>query len=78
MVRLQAVSVGSREDLEALGRALEEHGVRPVVDRVFSFGQAHAAYAHLASRRKQSPSKSEECLFFHPPAPSDSGEQPVR
>ncbi|HYO54098.1 zinc-binding dehydrogenase [Archangium sp.] len=49
VVRLQAVSVGSREDLEALGRALAVQGVRPVVDRTFSFDEAHAAYAYLAS-----------------------------
>jgi NADPH:quinone reductase-like Zn-dependent oxidoreductase len=49
MVRLQAVSVGSREDQEALGAALEAHGVRPVVDRVFPFEELPAAYAHLAS-----------------------------
>ncbi len=49
VVRLQAVSVGSREDLEALGRALGAHGVRPVVDRTFPFEQAPAAFEHLAS-----------------------------
>lgn len=49
VVRLQAVSVGSREELEALGRALAVQGVRPVVDRTFSFAEAHAAYAYLAS-----------------------------
>lgn len=49
IVRLQAVSVGSREDLESLGRALAAQGVRPVVDRVFSFDDARAAYEYLAS-----------------------------
>lgn len=49
MVRLQAVSVGSRESQEALGRALAAHGVRPVVDRVYPFEEAHAAFAHLES-----------------------------
>jgi NADPH:quinone reductase-like Zn-dependent oxidoreductase len=49
IVRLQAVSVGSRDDLESLGRALSAQGVRPVVDRTFSFDQAPAAYEYLAS-----------------------------
>ncbi|QSQ21877.1 NAD(P)-dependent alcohol dehydrogenase [Pyxidicoccus parkwayensis] len=49
IVRLQAVSAGSREDLESLGRALAAQGVRPVVDRVFSFDEARAAYEYLAS-----------------------------
>jgi NADPH:quinone reductase-like Zn-dependent oxidoreductase len=49
VVRLQAVSTGSRDDLEALGRALAAHDVRPVVDRTFPFDEAHAAYVYLAS-----------------------------
>lgn len=49
VVRLQAVSVGSRDDLEALGRALAAQGVRPVVDATFPFERAHAAFEHLAS-----------------------------
>ncbi|MCP3143870.1 zinc-dependent alcohol dehydrogenase family protein [Pyxidicoccus xibeiensis] len=49
MVRLQAISVGSREDLETLGRALEARGVRPLVDRAFLFSEAHAAFEYLAS-----------------------------
>lgn len=49
VVRLQAVSVGSREDLESLGRALSEQGVRPVVDRVFPFSEAREAFEYLAS-----------------------------
>jgi NADPH:quinone reductase-like Zn-dependent oxidoreductase len=49
VVRLQAVSAGSREDLESLGRALAEHEARPVVDRVFPFDEARAAFEYLAS-----------------------------
>lgn len=49
VVRLQAISTGSREDLESLGRALTEHGARPVVDRVFPFSEARAAFEYLAS-----------------------------
>ncbi|NOK17361.1 zinc-dependent alcohol dehydrogenase family protein [Corallococcus carmarthensis] len=49
VVRLQAVSTGSRDDLEALARALTVHGVHPVVDRVFPFAQAPDAFAFLES-----------------------------
>jgi NADPH:quinone reductase-like Zn-dependent oxidoreductase len=49
VVRLQAVSVGSRADLEALGRALWAHGARPVVDRTFPFERTPDAFEHLAS-----------------------------
>ncbi|MBJ6764994.1 NAD(P)-dependent alcohol dehydrogenase [Myxococcaceae bacterium JPH2] len=49
VVRLQAVSTGSREDLEALARALAEHRVHPVVDRVFPFAEVVAALRHLES-----------------------------
>ena len=36
--------VGSRSDLEALCRAVAVHRIRPVIDRVFSFDDAVAAY----------------------------------
>jgi NADPH:quinone reductase-like Zn-dependent oxidoreductase len=29
-------------------RAIEQSGVRPVIDRVFRFGDVPAAYAHLS------------------------------
>jgi len=48
-VRLQGVLVGSREDFAAMNRAFALHQLRPVVDRVFEFGQARAAFEHLAS-----------------------------
>jgi NADPH:quinone reductase-like Zn-dependent oxidoreductase len=48
-VRLQGVLVGTREDFEAMNRALELHQLRPVVDRIFEYGEARAAFEHLAS-----------------------------
>jgi NADPH:quinone reductase-like Zn-dependent oxidoreductase len=48
-VRVQGILVGHREGLEQLGRAVSASGLRPVVDRVFPFEQAQAAFAHLAS-----------------------------
>lgn len=50
-VTLKSLSVGSRQSFEALNRAIELHGLRPVVDRVFPFAQAPAAYAHLQAQR---------------------------
>jgi NADPH:quinone reductase-like Zn-dependent oxidoreductase len=50
-LRLQGVLVGSRAELEALGRALAAHEVRPVVDRVFPWEEARAAFAHLEAGR---------------------------
>jgi NADPH:quinone reductase-like Zn-dependent oxidoreductase len=48
-VRIQGVLVGHRESFEALCRAFDLHRVQPVVDRVFPFAEAPAAFAHLAS-----------------------------
>jgi NADPH:quinone reductase-like Zn-dependent oxidoreductase len=48
-VRLQGVLVGTREELSAMNRAFELNQLRPVVDRVFDYGEARAAFEHLAS-----------------------------
>jgi len=48
-VRMQGVTVGSREDFEAMARAIDQHRVRPVVDKVFPFDDLRAAFDHLAS-----------------------------
>lgn len=48
-IRLQGILVGHREDFEAMNRAIEAAALEPVVDRVFPFDQAGAAFAHLAS-----------------------------
>jgi NADPH:quinone reductase-like Zn-dependent oxidoreductase len=46
--RLQGLSVGSRENFEAMCRAIEQHGIRPVVDKVFSWTEARAAFEAMA------------------------------
>lgn len=43
------IAVGNREGLQALGRAVEMAGIKPVIDRVFDFDDAKAAFAHLIS-----------------------------
>ncbi|MEV7611770.1 NAD(P)-dependent alcohol dehydrogenase [Streptomyces sp. NPDC089799] len=41
--------VGSRDRFEAMNRAITTHGLRPVIGRVHSFDEAHAAYRGYAS-----------------------------
>lgn len=48
-VRVQGIFVGSREMFEAMNRAIAEHRLRPVVDRVFPFAEAPAAFRHMES-----------------------------
>jgi NADPH:quinone reductase-like Zn-dependent oxidoreductase len=48
-LRLQGILVGSREGFERMNRAVEAHGLRPVVDRVFGFDEASDAFAYMAS-----------------------------
>jgi NADPH:quinone reductase-like Zn-dependent oxidoreductase len=45
--RLQGVSVGSRAMFEAMSRALELHRIEPVVDKVFAWTDARAAFAAM-------------------------------
>ncbi|CCD98743.1 NAD(P)-dependent alcohol dehydrogenase [Bradyrhizobium sp. STM 3809] len=47
--RLQGVTVGSVDDLQALANALSLHQVKPVVDRVFAFAEARAAFHYMSS-----------------------------
>ncbi|QSQ18872.1 NAD(P)-dependent alcohol dehydrogenase [Pyxidicoccus parkwayensis] len=48
-LRVQGILVGHRQGFEAMNRALTLHGVRPVVDRVFPFAEARAAFEYLKS-----------------------------
>ncbi|HYM30356.1 MAG TPA: NAD(P)-dependent alcohol dehydrogenase [Candidatus Cybelea sp.] len=50
-LRLQGVTVGSREGLEAMLTAMTRHGTKPVVDRVFPMKEAHAAFEHMTAAR---------------------------
>lgn len=43
------IYVGSREMFEGLNRALEQSGVRPMIDKVFPFTSAPEAYEYMAS-----------------------------
>ena len=44
-----SVYVGSRAMFEAMNRAIALHQLKPVVDRVFPFAEAQAAYGRLES-----------------------------
>lgn len=46
---LQGVFVGNKKDFEAMNLALDQHRIRPVIDRVFELGQAPEAFAYLES-----------------------------
>jgi len=48
-VRLQGITVGHRDGFEAMLRAIDQHKVKPVVDRVFEFEAYKEALAYLKS-----------------------------
>lgn len=48
-VRLQGITVGHRDGFEAMNRAIGQHKLVPVVDRVFAFEELKDAMAHLKS-----------------------------
>jgi NADPH:quinone reductase-like Zn-dependent oxidoreductase len=45
---LRTIGLGSRSDLEDMNRALARHEVHPVIDRVFPFEDAPAAFSYFA------------------------------
>ncbi len=49
-VDLRGIYVGSREMFAEMNAAIDLHGLEPLVDEVFPFEQADAAYRHLASQ----------------------------
>jgi NADPH:quinone reductase-like Zn-dependent oxidoreductase len=48
-VCVQGIFVGSREMFEAMNRAIDLHNMRPVIDRVFGFGDVQDALRHMES-----------------------------
>ena len=48
-VRLQGITVGHRDGFEAMMRAIDQHQLRPIVDRVFPFEALKEAMAYLKS-----------------------------
>lgn len=50
-LRLRGLFVGSVKTFEALVAMISATGIRPVIDRVFEFDEARAAYVYLATMR---------------------------
>jgi NADPH:quinone reductase-like Zn-dependent oxidoreductase len=48
-IRVQGIFVGSREMFEAMNRAISQHKMKPVVDRVFGFNEAIEAFRYMES-----------------------------
>jgi NADPH:quinone reductase-like Zn-dependent oxidoreductase len=46
---VRGIFVGSREMARRLNEFVDEHRVKPVIDRVFDFADAKQAYAYQAS-----------------------------
>ena len=46
---VQGISVGSTQMFEAMNRAIAVATLKPVIDKVFAFDEAPAAYRHLQS-----------------------------
>lgn len=50
-IRLKGITVGSREHQQALVRALDANGIRPVIDSEFALADIAKAFAHQASQK---------------------------
>jgi NADPH:quinone reductase-like Zn-dependent oxidoreductase len=48
---VQGISVGSTQMFEAMNRAIAGGGLKPVIDKVFSFDETPAAFHHMQSAR---------------------------
>lgn len=65
---MRHISVGSREGLQDVARAISTAGIRPVIDSVFELKAAREAYAHL-----QSGQHFGKVVIRCAPAPSSTG-----
>jgi len=46
---LRGLTNAGRDTFEAMNRAIEQHGLRPVIDKRFGFDEVAAASKHLES-----------------------------
>jgi NADPH:quinone reductase-like Zn-dependent oxidoreductase len=46
-VRLQGITVGNRDGMEAMMRAISQHAIKPVIDRTFAFEELREALDYL-------------------------------
>jgi NADPH:quinone reductase-like Zn-dependent oxidoreductase len=47
LLQILGIYVGSRQHFLEMNRAIEQTGLRPVIDRVFSFGEAREAFTTM-------------------------------
>ncbi|MGD1973926.1 MAG: NAD(P)-dependent alcohol dehydrogenase [Desulfobacterales bacterium] len=47
-LRLQGITVGNRDGMEAMMRAISQHAIKPVIDRTFAFEELRQALDYLA------------------------------
>jgi NADPH:quinone reductase-like Zn-dependent oxidoreductase len=47
-VRLQGITVGNRDGMETMMRAISQHAIKPVIDRTFAFEELRQALDYLA------------------------------
>jgi NADPH:quinone reductase-like Zn-dependent oxidoreductase len=45
--RMQGITVGHRDDMIAMGKGIDTHGIKPVIDTIFAFDDAPRAYELL-------------------------------
>ena len=50
-ITMRSITVGSRQDFDAMNRAIELHGLRPVLDRKWAFTEAPAALRHMDGQK---------------------------
>lgn len=48
-IRLQGISVGNRDGMEAMLRAVSQHALKPVIDHTFEFDAFKDALEYLRS-----------------------------
>ena len=49
LIRVQGIAVGSKTRFEQMNRAIEQNGIRPVLDSVHALEDAQAAFKHMDS-----------------------------
>lgn len=49
-IRVQGILVGSRQNFEAMNRAIEAHDLRPPLGRIHPLDEARAAFEQLTAR----------------------------
>jgi NADPH:quinone reductase-like Zn-dependent oxidoreductase len=48
--KVKGITVGSRDQFEAMCRAIALHKIKPVIDKTFPFAAAKEAFAHMAGQ----------------------------